>query len=55
MAAQTSTQRGGTFKARREAEGQKEMRGVYVTNAEEKIVKPDLRARLKRMRKGGAS
>ncbi len=48
----TNTQKQAALRKRRAAEGQKEMRGIYVTDEEEIEVKKKVRAMLKRMRKG---
>ncbi len=52
MTALTNKQKQAAFRARRAEAGLKEMRGVWVTDAEEVEVKKKIRAMLKRMRKG---
>ena len=48
----TAKERQDTLRKKRAALGQKEMRGIWVTDAEEIIVKKELRARLAKMRQG---
>lgn len=48
----TAKQRHDAFLKRRAEEGQKEMRGIWLTESEEKVIKPDIRDKLKRMRAG---
>ncbi len=45
-------QKQAALRARRAEAGLKEMRGIWVTDAEEVEVKPKIRAMLKRLRKG---
>ncbi len=52
MAAKTSTQKSAALRERRAALGQKEMRGIWVTDKEEIEIKKKVHAMLKRMRKG---
>ena len=48
----TNRQKQEALRKRRADLGQKEMRGIWVTDAEEKALKPKIRAMLKKMRKG---
>lgn len=48
----TSTEKSKDLRERRARARQKEMRGVWVTDAEEKKLKPEVRAMIKDMRKG---
>lgn len=48
----TSTEKSQALRDRRVKLGQKEMRGIWVTNAEEKALKPEIRDKLREMRKG---
>jgi uncharacterized lipoprotein YddW (UPF0748 family) len=52
MTAQTNKQKQAALRARMAEAGLKEMRGVWVTDAEEIDVKKKIRAMLKRLRKG---
>ena len=51
MSAMTNQQKQAALRERRDAMGQKEMRGIYLTDAEENIIKKMVRAKLKRLRK----
>ena len=51
MTAMTSQQKQAAFRERRDAMGQKELRGIYLTDAEEAVIKKMVRAKLKRLRK----
>lgn len=48
----TNKQKQEALRKRRADLGQKEMRGIWVTDEEEKTLKPKIRAMLKKMRKG---
>jgi len=49
--AQSNKEKQAALRKRRADAGQKEMRGIYVTDAEEKTLKPKIREMLKKMRK----
>ena len=51
MTALTNQQKQAALRARHAATGQKEMRGIYLTEAEEMVIKKMVRAKLKRIRK----
>jgi uncharacterized lipoprotein YddW (UPF0748 family) len=48
----TNNQKQEALRKRRAASGQNELRGVWVTAEEERVLKPQVRETLKRMRKG---
>lgn len=48
----TNKQKQEALRKRRADSGQKELRGVWVTEEEERVLKPQIRETLKRMRKG---
>lgn len=48
----TNKQKQEALRKRRADAGQKELRGIWVTVDEEKVLKPQIRETLKRMRKG---
>jgi hypothetical protein len=48
----SSKEKQDALRKRRADLGQKEMRGIWVTAAEEQTIKPKIRAMLKKMRKG---
>ena len=48
----TNKQKQKALRKRRADAGQKELRGIWVTPEEERILKPQIREKLKRMRKG---
>jgi len=50
--AQSSTEKSKALRERRAEAGQKEMRGIWLTPEEEKFIKPEVRAKLQKMRKG---
>ena len=50
MAALTNKQKQAALRLRRAALGQKEVRGIWVTESEETFVKKQIRAMLKKMR-----
>lgn len=52
MTAKTGGERQEALRKRRAGLGQKELRGIWVTDAEEIEIKKKIRAMLKRMRKG---
>lgn len=47
----TNKEKQQALRKRRAEEGLKEMRGLWVSEEEEKIVKPEIRKRLEEMRK----
>ncbi len=48
----TNKEKQQALRKRRADAGQKEMRGIWVTEEEERIVKPQIRETLKRIRNG---
>jgi uncharacterized lipoprotein YddW (UPF0748 family) len=48
----STKQKQEALRKRRADAGQKELRGVWVTAEEERVLKPQIRETLKRMRKG---
>ena len=48
----TSQQKMVRFRQRQKAAGRKELRGLFITDREEKILKPAIKERLRELRKG---